>query len=71
PPAPPPTTGGPADPPGQLADRALSLYESAQEKLRAGDWAGYGNLMQQLRDVLNQLAGSPESGATAPRLPQP
>lgn len=38
-----------------LARRATELYQEAQDKLRAGDWAGYGNAIGELGRVLTQL----------------
>jgi len=39
-----------------LAQKANQLFEDAQKKIASGDWAGYGNLMGQLKDTLNDLA---------------
>lgn len=38
-----------------LAQEALQLYELAQERLQAGDWAGYGAALERLQAVLEQL----------------
>lgn len=62
------TPGAPTGTPSELAQQALDLYNSAQARLQAGDWAGYGQLMSQLQSVLSQLAGS---GGTPPQLPMP
>ncbi|MEJ2185858.1 MAG: UPF0182 family protein [Gemmatimonadota bacterium] len=35
--------------------RALQLLESAERSLRAGDWAGYGTHLKELRALLEQL----------------
>lgn len=40
----------------ELAQRALSQYNQAQNQLREGNWAGYGNSIQQLENVLKRLA---------------
>ncbi len=40
-----------------LIKQAQDLYKQAQDAIRAGDWATYGQLMNQLGDVLNKLAG--------------
>jgi len=45
-----------------LIRQAQDLYNRAQDAIRAGDWASYGQLMQQLGQVLNTLAG--QSGGT-------
>ncbi|WP_003540923.1 UPF0182 family protein [Desulfotomaculum nigrificans] len=39
----------------ELAREANRLYDDAQAKLKAGDWAGYGQSLNQLKDVLNKL----------------
>lgn len=39
-----------------LARQALDLYESALERLQDGDWAGYGDALEQLEAVLERLA---------------
>jgi len=43
-----------------LAEQALTLYEQAQEHLRAGRWAEYGAIMDQLQGVLIDLGRSLE-----------
>lgn len=40
----------------QLLQRANNQYSDAQRKLRAGDWAGFGQQWDGLRDTLAQLA---------------
>lgn len=39
----------------ELIDKANDLYDRAQESLRQGDWAQYGRLMDQLKEVLQQM----------------
>jgi uncharacterized membrane protein (UPF0182 family) len=39
----------------ELVLRAVRLYHEAQARLRAGDWAGYGQLIEELGEVLAQL----------------
>ncbi|ACV62973.1 protein of unknown function UPF0182 [Desulfofarcimen acetoxidans DSM 771] len=39
----------------ELIKQANSLYDAAQAKLKAGDWAGYGESIKQLKEVLNNL----------------
>lgn len=65
--------GPPAGPaPGQsrvqeLAARAAQLYQEAQDALRAGDFATYGQRIQALGEVLHELqAVAGGAGATAP-----
>jgi hypothetical protein len=41
--------------PSQLIDKALSHYEKAQQYLREGDWAGYGEELAKLEEVLREL----------------
>lgn len=40
---------------GELAQRASQLYNEAQEKLKNGDWSGYGETQQRLKEVLDEL----------------
>lgn len=39
----------------ELLDEALSSYQMAQESLKEGNWAEYGQYIQELEDVLNRL----------------
>lgn len=39
----------------ELTAEANRLYNEAQSKLKAGDWSGYGQSLDQLKQVLNQL----------------
>lgn len=41
-----------------LIVRANTIFEAAQERLRSGDWAGYGEQIDELQSVLRQLAES-------------
>lgn len=38
-----------------LAQEASQLYSEAQEKLKAGDWSGYGETQKKLKDVIDKL----------------
>jgi len=38
-----------------LAKRANELFAKAEQAAKSGDWAGYGNYMDQLRALLNQM----------------
>jgi len=40
----------------ELIEEANRLFEEAQDKLRSGDWAGYGESMEELEDVLQKLS---------------
>ncbi len=40
-----------------LGQQALDLYNKAIDAQKAGDWAGYGNYLNQLNDILKQMAG--------------
>lgn len=44
-----------------LARRANELFQQAQERLRAGDWSGYGQVQQSLGEVLNRMVSEMES----------
>ena len=47
---------------GEMGRSALEHYQRAQEYLRAGNWAGYGNEMQMLKDVLVEMSRPREAG---------
>jgi uncharacterized membrane protein (UPF0182 family) len=52
-------TGTPADKtvaPAALAKEAMSIYERAIQLQRQGDWAGYGEEVKRLGEVLQQMA---------------
>jgi len=40
----------------ELIQRANELFLRAQERQRQGDWAGYGELLDELEEVLNRLS---------------
>ena len=47
----------------ELAQKANRLYEEAQDRLKNGDWAGYGEIQGKLKQTLSELlagAGIPE-----------
>ena len=48
--------GQAAVPTGELAKQALKIYEQALELQRQGNWAGYGEQIKRLEDVLRRLA---------------
>ncbi|HHY34013.1 MAG TPA: UPF0182 family protein [Firmicutes bacterium] len=66
--APPVTPGVPTEPGNiaSLVERANALYREAQEKLRQGDWAGYGRAIEELGRVLEDMRrlGGPATGGT-------
>jgi uncharacterized membrane protein (UPF0182 family) len=41
---------------GNLAKEAMSIFERATNLQRQGDWAGYGEELRKLQQVLRQLA---------------
>jgi uncharacterized membrane protein (UPF0182 family) len=45
-----------AVPPGELARQALRTYEQALELQRQGNWAGYGEQLKNLEEILRRLA---------------
>ena len=47
-------TGGPAD---ARAQAALQHYNKAIERLKAGDWSGFGTELDALKPLLQQLSG--------------
>jgi hypothetical protein len=40
-----------------LARMAWQLYQEAEDRLRAGDWSGYGKVIEELGQVLKEMAG--------------
>jgi uncharacterized protein len=46
----------PAPPPGNLAAEALDDYDRAIERLKAGDWTGFGARLDALRPLLQSLS---------------
>jgi uncharacterized membrane protein (UPF0182 family) len=57
------TPSEPSEPPepimgnvAELVEQARQHYEKAQENLRAGDWAGFGEEWDAMEEVLNRLA---------------
>ena len=41
----------------ELIQRAVEAFENAQNASQGGDWAGYGEYLNELEDYLNQLRG--------------
>jgi hypothetical protein len=50
-----------AGPPNAMARDALGHYERAIERLKAGDWAGFGAELDALRPLLQNLSGNGRS----------
>ncbi len=44
----------------ELAQMAQAAYDNAQAALKEGNWADYGKYMQQLSDILKEMAGKEE-----------
>ncbi|MDD4169976.1 MAG: UPF0182 family protein, partial [Desulfotomaculaceae bacterium] len=42
----------------ELAQKANQLYDEAQDKLKAGDWSGYGETLSRLKQTLSELVQS-------------
>lgn len=57
------TDGGGTGTPSNDVAEAQRLYEEAIAAQRAGDWATYGERIQQLGDVLERLAGQETTGS--------
>lgn len=45
-----------------LIIKAADLFEKAKQAQQAGDWAGYGEHIKELENVLNQLKGNANTG---------
>ncbi len=39
----------------ELARQASQTYQKAQDKMKSGDWSGYGQEMNKLKDILKQM----------------
>lgn len=50
-----PDTGGEEMTIAELAQIARQYYDQANSSLRAGDWTGYGQNIEKLNEVINQL----------------
>jgi len=46
---------------GELAKRAQQFYNEAQNKLKSGDWAGYGEAMSGLEQTISEMVGQLEN----------
>ena len=55
----PPTAPNPASPVDLRAREALSHYDRAIERLKAGDWPGFGTELNAVRPLLEQLGQDP------------
>ena len=40
----------------ELIQNAVTAYDNAQAAVQSGDWAGYGRYMEELEQILNELA---------------
>jgi hypothetical protein len=49
------TPGAPANTIQELSNLARQYYDSANERLKAGDWAGYGDNINKLNDTIKKL----------------
>ncbi len=50
-------------------DRAAADYATGQERMKAGDWAGYGKAMQDLKQRLDEITNAIGHKSTAPTAP--
>ncbi|WP_449240594.1 UPF0182 family membrane protein [Desulfoscipio gibsoniae] len=57
---PPPTSEAPTTTLKDLIDTANNLYNEAQSKLQNGDWAGYGEAINKLKETLNNMSAQAE-----------
>ncbi|MDD4334171.1 MAG: UPF0182 family protein [Desulfotomaculaceae bacterium] len=56
-----PDTGAPAASISELTQSANRLYDEAQNKLKNGDWAGYGESLNKLKQTLAELVVKAEN----------
>jgi uncharacterized membrane protein (UPF0182 family) len=54
-----PTGSSPWSPADERARQALADYDRAIDRLRAGDWAGFGAELDALRPLLEELSRQP------------
>jgi uncharacterized membrane protein (UPF0182 family) len=52
-----PSTSAPEGPADRRGQQALAEYDRALERLKAGDWAGFGRSFDALRGLIEQLGG--------------
>lgn len=45
----------------EMAKQANSIFNQAQERLKAGDWAGYGQNIEELQRILQNMESRPNS----------
>jgi len=57
-----PDATGSAMAPGLWPREALDLLDRAEERLRAGDWAGFGESLEELRALLRNVSGGGSGG---------
>jgi len=53
-------------PSGELHKQALDIFNKAEKAIANGDWAAYGQYMDQLEDILNQMNSAPENTVVTP-----
>jgi uncharacterized protein len=51
--------GAAIETPRAAAQEALDRYNQAMERLKSGDWAGFGSEMEAMRGVLEKLSQEP------------
>jgi uncharacterized membrane protein (UPF0182 family) len=52
----------PSSDPGRWPQEALDLLEEAEDRLRAGDWGGFGTALEELRSLLRSISGGAAGG---------
>jgi uncharacterized membrane protein (UPF0182 family) len=57
---PPTSAGTPANTVQELSQLARQYYDQANERLKAGDWAGYGDNINKLNDTIKRLEALPK-----------
>lgn len=50
----------------ELSQRALEAFQQAQERIRQGDWAGYGEQLERLEQMLEELRQNTQELAPTP-----
>lgn len=53
-----------------LAEAAVRLWNKAQERIRAGDWAGYGSAIDELGSIIMEMQRLIDAGITETEIPE-
>jgi len=54
-----------------LVEDAVRQFDLSQERLKEGDWTGYGEAQQKLKEILDELTNRTKPGLSPPPAPTP